>query len=62
MPDASILLFHNDIGLQHACLYLGEGLVFNKDAQSWFAPRQILALETVLKSWKDCFVSVYAPR
>jgi hypothetical protein len=59
IPDASILLFHNEGELHHACLYLGEGLVFNKDAQSWFAPKQILALETLLENWNDCSVSVY---
>jgi hypothetical protein len=59
--EGSILVWQNDKGLvqglsesvQHACLYLGEDLVFNKDAQGWFAPRQILSLETVLQNWQD---------
>jgi hypothetical protein len=37
----------------HACLMLEFGLVLNKDAQSWFAPRQILKLEDVLESWAE---------
>jgi hypothetical protein len=37
----------------HACLALDFGLVLNKDAQSWFAPRQLLKLEDVLESWTD---------
>lgn len=39
--------------LAHACVYIGDGLVLNKDAQSWYAPRQILALETVLERWRE---------
>jgi hypothetical protein len=60
LPGGSILVWQNDNGLQHACLYLGDGLVFNKDAQAWFAPRQILNLETVLESWREFDVCVYA--
>jgi hypothetical protein len=59
LPDGSILVWQNDNGLQHACLYLGEGLAFNKDAQAWFAPRQILKLETVLGPWRDFKISIY---
>jgi hypothetical protein len=60
LPEGSILIWENDQGLQHACFYLGEGLVFNKDAQGWFAPRQILSLESVLKNWQEFRVCVYA--
>jgi hypothetical protein len=42
----------------HACLVLEFGLVLNKDAQSWFAPRQILKLEDVLESWTEDAVEV----
>lgn len=59
LPDGSILVWQNDKGIQHACFYLGNGLVFNKDAQTWFAPRQILKLESVLESWQDFEVLVY---
>jgi hypothetical protein len=55
----SILVWENN-SLQHACFYLGDGLVFNKDAQGWFAPRQILSLEQVLENWKEFEVHVYA--
>jgi hypothetical protein len=60
LPNGSILIWQNDQGLQHACFYLGDGLVFNKDAQTWFAPRQILKLETVLENWTEFEVFVYA--
>jgi hypothetical protein len=53
LPESSILIWHNNTHIQHTCLYLGDGLVFNKDAQSWSAPRQILKLETVLKTWSE---------
>ena len=52
LPDGSILIWKNDNGFQHVCFYLGHGLVFNKDAQGWFAPRQLLRLETVLQTWQ----------
>ncbi len=68
LPEGSILVWQNAKGLvrslsesvQHACFYLGDSLVFNKDAQAWFAPRQILKLESVLESWRAFEVCVYA--
>jgi hypothetical protein len=59
LPGGSILVWQNDNGLQHACFYIGNGLVLNKDAQAWFAPRQILTVETVVESWRDFQVSAY---
>jgi hypothetical protein len=50
LPEGSISMWENDQSAQHACFYLGDGLVFNKDAQTWFAPRQILKLESVITS------------
>ncbi|GGJ33715.1 hypothetical protein [Deinococcus roseus] len=48
----SVLVLLDQKGnLQHACLHLTRGLVLNKDAQGWFAPRQIRTLESVLKPW-----------
>ena len=48
----SVITWHTS-KLIHACLVLEFDLVLNKDAQSWFAPRQILRLESVLKSWEQ---------
>lgn len=59
LPQGSILVWEDKQSLQHACLYLGEGLVFNKDAQTWFAPRQILKLESALNNWKEFQVYAY---
>jgi hypothetical protein len=48
----SVITWLNSSGkIIHACLMLEFGLVLNKDAQSWFASRQILKLEDVLESW-----------
>jgi hypothetical protein len=44
----------------HACAGLGEGLVLNKDAQAWYAPRQIIALDTVLERWREDGLEVVA--
>ncbi len=50
----SVLTWWNSSGkIIHACLMLEFELVLNKDAQSWFAPRQILRLKDVLKSWQE---------
>ncbi len=38
---------------QHACYLIGNGLVLNKNSQSWFSPRQIFQLDTVLNEWKN---------
>jgi hypothetical protein len=53
----SVLTWWNSGGkIIHACLVFDSGLVLNKDAQSWFTPRQILKLEDVLESWvEDAF-------
>ncbi len=50
----SVITWLNSSGkIIHACLMLEFDLVLNKDAQSWFAPRQILKLEDVLESWTE---------
>ncbi|MFZ5814617.1 MAG: hypothetical protein ACOY93_04885 [Bacillota bacterium] len=52
MPAGSVLLFVDKLKRpQHAAYYLGEGLVLNKDAQSWFAPRQIRTLSELMEEW-----------
>lgn len=55
-PDArDLVLVWNDQHQkpQHACYIIGNGLVLNKNSQSWFSPRQILSLDTVLNEWKN---------
>jgi hypothetical protein len=59
LAQGSILILGDDKSIQHACFYLGDSLVFNKDAQTWFAPRQILRLETVIQNWQEFEVNVY---
>ena len=41
----SVITWHTDRTI-HACLVLEFDLVLNKDAQSWFAPRQIFGNRT----------------
>ena len=54
LEPAVVIVWRSANGaLQHACVSLGDGLVLNKNAQGWHAPRQILALETVLESWAE---------
>ena len=48
----SVITWHTT-KLIHACLTLEFGLALNKDAQSWFAPRQILTLESIMQSWSE---------
>ena len=54
LKPGSVIAWRNAEGtLLHACAALSDGLVLNKNAQSWHAPRQILTLEAVLKSWEE---------
>jgi hypothetical protein len=54
-PDAGdvIVWFDSSNLAQHACAVIAPGLVLNKDAQRWSAPRQILKLKDVLKNWVE---------
>lgn len=55
----SVITWHNSSGTNvHACLLLESGLALNKDAQSWFAPRQLLRLEDVLETWAEDAIEV----
>jgi hypothetical protein len=54
-PDSGdVLVWFDSSNLaQHACSVIAPGLVLNKDAQRWSAPRQILKLEDVLENWAE---------
>jgi hypothetical protein len=54
-PDTGdvIVWFDSSNLAQHACALIAPGLVLNKDAQRWSAPRQIIKLESVLENWSD---------
>ena len=54
-PDSGdvIVWFDSSNLAQHACAVIAPGLVLNKDAQRWGAPRQILTLESVLENWEE---------
>lgn len=39
--------------VQHAAVSLGEGFVLHKEAQSWYAPRQVVGLDEALIRWQD---------
>lgn len=51
----SVLVWHAPDGLvQHAAVSLGEGMVFHKEAQTWWTPRQVMALDDAvarLEEW-----------
>ena len=48
-----IVWFDSSNLAQHACAVIAPGLVLNKNAQRWSAPRQILRLEDVLENWRE---------
>ncbi len=52
-PGDVIVWFDSGNLAQHACTVIAPGLVLNKDAQRWSAPRQILKLESVLENWSE---------
>jgi len=54
----TILVWGDDATVaQHACFVPATGWALNKDAQGWFAPRQLLPLATVLDRWRDVGVA-----
>lgn len=53
-PAGSVLTFSDAAGrIQHSCCLLGDGLVLNKQSQSWYAPRLIWRLEDLLACWAE---------
>lgn len=42
----------NGKGPVHDAFYLGEQLVFNKNAQTMFVPRGIVRLQNLLDDWR----------
>lgn len=59
----SVLVWRDTAGVaQHAAVSLGGGWVLQKDAQGWFAPRQVLRLADVLGRWHDASLRVCAYR
>lgn len=48
-----LVWFDKDHRARHACYALTPEMVLNKDDQAWYAPRQLLPLETVLRAWAD---------
>jgi hypothetical protein len=52
-PGDVIVWFDSSNLAQHACTVIAPGLVLNKNAQRWSAPRQILKLEEVLTNWSE---------
>ncbi len=56
-----VLVWRDDnVRVQHAAVSLGEGFVLHKEAQGWYAPRQVSRLDETLTRWQDDGkVSVY---
>lgn len=53
LRDAVLVWFDAKGKAQHACYVIGDGRVFNKNAQGWYAPWQILDLNALLAYWAD---------
>lgn len=50
----TVLVWRDATGrVQHAAVSLGHGWAFQKDAQGWFAPRQIVRLADLFRRWFD---------
>jgi hypothetical protein len=64
LERGDVLVWRDSSGtMVHACVALGDGLVLNKDSQAWYAPRQLLEVDTVLERWREdgLEVSVFRP-
>lgn len=60
VSPGSVLVWIDEAGTaQHACFVPAPGLALNKDAQGWFAPRQLLPLHHVLQTWQDDRLAVH---
>ena len=59
-----VLVWRDEHGrVQHAAVGLGEGFVLHKEAQGWYAPRQVSGLGETLARWQDDGrLSVYEPK
>jgi hypothetical protein len=50
----AVLVWQDESGqLLHSAYLLGSGTVLNKNAQCWFAPRQLVALDDLIQQWSD---------
>lgn len=59
----SVLVWRDENArVQHAAVSLGAGFVLHKEAQGWYAPRQVGGLKDALAQWQDSGrLSVYEP-
>ena len=60
MPDTvlepvlgDVFVWRDGDRVQHAAVSLGKDYVLHKEAQGWFAPRQVMRLGDVLERWQD---------
>jgi hypothetical protein len=61
LQPRAVLLFKQPSGdFVHATAHLGDGLMLNKDAQSWHKPRQVLRLEDLLERWREDGLELWA--
>jgi len=53
-PLGTVLVWRDaQARVQHAAVALGNGWVFHKEAQAWFAPRQVVRLEDAWAHWSS---------
>jgi hypothetical protein len=53
LQDAIYIWWGPDNIARHACYLLYDGIVLNKNAQAWYAPRQLVLLQDVIAYWQD---------
>ncbi len=62
IPPGTVLVWYDGAEMaQHACFVPATDLALNKDAQGWFAPRQLVALTHVVREWEaeDLTLTLY---
>lgn len=60
IPAGAVLAWQNAHQIvQHACCVIAPGLALNKDAQGWFAPRQILPVTRIVANWADADLTLH---
>lgn len=62
-PRDTVVLWRDTAGdVQHSAYVIKDGLALNKNAQTWFAPRQIVPLDDLVRYWQDDAATVRLSR
>lgn len=53
VADTIVVWWDDERVARHACTIIADGIALNKEAQTWYAPRQLVPIEAVIAAWAD---------